>query len=110
MPTLLPPTLEHVQQRNGAPLRQNPCPSHCPCPCLFSCPHSFSHLHLFPCLACTHPLSRCMHLGCTHIIPIPPCPSPFIPILREPLWLPLIIPLMRFQLTHTYHKCNLEIM
>ncbi len=115
MHALLPPTLEHVQQRNGAPSRQNPCPSHCPCPRPFPHlrpfphPRPFSHLHPSPCLSCTRPLSRRTRLGCTHIIPIPPCPSPFIPILRE-LWLPLIIPLTHFRLTHTHHKCNLEIL
>src|SRR5229473_10227 len=61
-----------------------------------------------PCLARTRPLSQCTHLGCTPIIPIPPCPSPFSPNLRESLWLPLIFPLTRFRLTHTHHKCYLE--
>src|SRR5229473_2107331 len=95
MRALLPPTLEHVQQRNGAPSRQNPCPSHCPCLHPFSHPRPFPHLHPFshlrpsPCLSHTCLLSQCICLGCTHIIPIPPCPSPFIPILRKPLWLPL---------------------
>src|SRR5216684_293092 len=59
MHALLPPTLEHVQSRNGAPSRQNPlrhspCPSHCPCL------HPFPHLRPSPCPAHTCPLSQCM--------------------------------------------------
>ena len=78
MLTLLPPTLEHAWQRNGAPLRQNPHTCHS------LCLHPFSHLCPSPCPAHTHPLSPHTCLGCTTpIIPIPLCPNPFIPILRE---------------------------
>src|SRR5258708_3513906 len=108
MHTLLPLTLEHVQSRNGVPSRQNPlrhspCPSHCPYLCPFPC------LRPSLCPARTCPLSQHMYQGCTiPIIPIPLCPSPFIPILREPQWCPLIIPLTHFQLTHSHHKCSLD--
>jgi hypothetical protein len=104
MRTLLLPTHEHAQQRNGAPSRQNPL-LHCPCP------GPFPRLRPSPCPARTRPLPQRMRQGCTiPTISIPLCPSPFIPILREPQWRPLIIPLTRFRLTHTHHKCNLEIL
>src|SRR5713226_5077625 len=76
MRALLPPTLERVQQRNGVPSRQNPCPSHCPCPRPFPHLRPFAHPRPFPppcpspCLARTRPLSQRTHLGYTHIIPI----------------------------------------
>src|SRR5258708_3360805 len=88
MHTLLSPMFEHVQQRN----RLNPClhprplPHHSPCLCRSPC--------LLP--QCTCPYT---------IIPIPHCPSQCIPIIREPLWLPFIIPPLC--LTHSHHhKCN----
>src|SRR5258708_18209168 len=88
MHALLPPMFEHMQQRNrlNPCLHRSPLLHHSPCPC-----HS-------PCL-----LPQCM---CPYtIIPILHCPTQCIPIIREPLWLPFIIP--PSHLTHSHHhKCN----
>src|SRR5229473_8385408 len=92
--------------------RLHPFPRLCPFPRSypFPCPHPSPCPRPSPCLVHTCPLSQRTRPGrITPIIPIPPYPSPFIPLLREPLWLLLIIPLTRFQLTHTHHKCKLEI-
>src|SRR5713226_5056261 len=75
MHALLLPMFKCMQQRNGL----NPC-LHCsPLPCHSPCPHRS------PCLL---PQRTCLYT----IIPIPHCPSQCIPIIREPLWLPFIIP------------------
>jgi hypothetical protein len=109
---LLEPTvLECMQQRNRVPLRQNshlhhPCPhpfSHLYHPCLhpFPCLHHFPYPCPSPCLAHMCPPFQCIPLGYTIpilITTIFPYLSQFIPTIREPLWLPHIIP---FQLTHS---------